>query len=409
MKAAHTLVGLVVAVSALGCGDSQPEGTGNGGTGGAGSAPVDPDPLYVVASLIQGTPVSAFAGFAESLDADVEVDISDALELPNNGQAIGPNRGNVLYVVDGNVPRITRFDFDDDGSLVQGDTVSAEGMTPSSMGANPGNFVFVSEDKAYAIDTFNANVVVWNPTDMVLRGSFDIGEITEETSVGLISRNHVRRGNEIVFTLGYVRAVGYESFSKIVFLDTETDTITRIETVEGCSYAIHLFEDDNGDIYTGSVVTSVFNRLVGNPAGPECVVRIPAGQYTPTDYATFPDKTGFPNAASLAQQQGSKAYIRILDDSLVPDLSEFRPSEVNALLAWRWGLVDLATDDPPRVFTELEPRSGSIAAYYVDGTTYSSESDRSAGSARLVNLSGPDGPEPGVRVTGLVKHVFRVR
>lgn len=379
------------------------------GTGGSGATPTDDNALYVVASIIQGTPPSAFAGFTDSLDADAEVDIGSALELPNNGQAIGPDRGNTLFVVDGFVPRITRFELRGDGSLEEGETVSAEGISPTSMGANPGNFIFVSDTKAYAIDTFSNTVIVWDPSEMVLRGSFDISEAQEENSVGLISRNHVRRGNEIVFSLGFVRQVGYESFSKLVFIDTESDTVTRVETIEGCSYMIHLFGDDAGDVYAGSVVTSVFNRLVGNPAGPECVVRVAAGEYTPTEYTTYPERTGFANAASLVQQQGTKAYIRILDDALVPDISEFRPSEVNALLAWRWGLVDLATDDPPRVFTDLEPRSGSIAAYYVDGTAYSSESDRSAGSSRLVNLSGTEGPEPGVRATGLIKHVFRVR
>ncbi|MEM7435789.1 MAG: hypothetical protein AAF436_11600 [Myxococcota bacterium] len=381
---------------------------GEDGTGvGAGSP--DPDgPLYAVSVRIPGTPVAAFVAIVDSLEAGTEVDLETALEIPNGGLAVGTEGTGVLYAVDGATPQLTRFEVSADGAFVPSDTLSTQEFSRSSNSAAAGNFVFISETKAYIIDTLSLVIVVWDPSLMEITGTIDLGEAQEDGLIALIGDQSVRRDNELVFALGYV-SVGsaFGPDSKLVFVDTETDSIRRIVDVNDCAQASSVLLDPGGDVYAASGAANVFNRLAGLSAGAECIVRVPAGTYDIEDYALLSARTDGAPAGSLLPQSGTKAYTRVLDDSLIAagasDIGDFNQSQ-----AWRWGLVDLAGDEPFELITSLDPKSGSTIPFRIDGETWGSQGEPMFASSRLVNLSS-DQPRLGLEATGVIINVFRVR
>lgn len=108
------------------------------------------------------------------------------------------------------------------------------------------------------------------------------------------------------------------------------------------------------------------------------------------------------------QQQDATAWVRILDETSLPDKA-LGPGEINRLAAWRWGRIELRDPSTFTTFPELEPTSGSVVPIVVDGTTWSTQTDAASSRTGLVDLSGEDGPIPGTMSPGLIKHAFRVR
>ncbi|MEM8608770.1 MAG: hypothetical protein AAGF92_16820 [Myxococcota bacterium] len=388
------------------CGDAS-QATGEGGQGGT-NPPSSDAPLYAVSVRVPGTPVGAFVALVDSLEADTVVDLAGSLEIPNGGLAIGPEFGDAIYVVDGATPRLTKYEVDADGGFEAGETLSTQQFSSSSNSATTGNFIFISETKAYIVDTLSSLIVIWNPASMTITGTIDIGDARIDGFIPLIALQSVFRGSELVFPLAYV---SFESAfgpdSSLVFVDTETDTINRIVNVDDCAQIGGILIDDAGDIHAGSGAPAVFNRLSGKSFGTECTVRVPAGTYDLEDYTVFSARTGGASAGELLQQSGTRAYVRVVDESLLDedaaDLGDFNGSQ-----AWRWGLLDLASNEPFRLITSLEPKLGSTTPSRVEGEIWASQGEPDFASTRLVNLSR-DEPRVGLEAPGIISNVFRVR
>ncbi|MEM7139029.1 MAG: hypothetical protein AAF500_20820 [Myxococcota bacterium] len=400
-ESAPVLRPLLIALLFSGCSGEDPSG------GEAGSQGPD-GPLYAVSVRIPVTPVTAFVAIVDSLEAGTEVDLETALEIPNGGLAVAPEGSGVVYAVDGATPRLTRFEVSADGDFEPTETLSTQEFSRSSNSAAVGNFVFVSETKAYIIDTLSLIIIVWDPSTMEITGTIDLSGAQLGGFVALIGDQSVQRGSELVFALGYVSVdAAFGPDSKLVFLDTETDSIARIVDVNGCAQVSSVLLDPGGDVYAASGAPSVFNRLAGLSAGVECIVRVPAGTYDIEDYALLSSRTDGAPAGSLLPQGGTKAYARVLDEDLIApgasDLGDFNQSQ-----AWRWGLLDLAGDEPFELITSLDPKSGSTTPFHIDGETWGSQGEPMFASSTLVNLSS-DRPRLGLEAPGVIINVFRLR
>lgn len=400
---------LAVCVAALGCGSAGDGGAGSGDAGGTGGA-AGGSSWFAVTTQIAGTTPVTLVGLVDSLAENVALDPMTAIEAGQRGFGFGPEGEGVVFVLDGETARITRYDIDPEGVPSEGDTLSAQNLLQTARGATAGNFAFVGPNKAYAIDPLNQQVIVWDPTAMVLSEIIDVGEAMALSDfVPVLGYNTLRRGTELVVVMGYRRltTIDYATESRILFFDTETDTVVEAVTVEDCALLQHAFATESGDIHAGSDVFTAVARLTGTAGGPECMVRIPAGEYATDSYALFSSRTNGVVAGSLLQQSGTRAYVRVLDESLLPE-GPLTSGELNGTPAWRWGLLDLASAEPLTVLTDLEPQAAVAQPFIIDGRFYSNEFD-DFDESRVVGLSGTESPEPGVSSLGIIRNVFRVR
>lgn len=379
-----------------------------GGDGGGGVPPAESDALYAVTVRTPGTPRGAFVALVDSLEAGPDVDLETALEIPNGGIAVGEDRRGRFFAVDGAAPQGTVFDVSPDGTFEPGATLSIQNFSSAANNAAAGNFAFISETKAYIIDTLSLLIVVWDPQDVAITGTVDISDVRVDGRLTLSGAPLMRAGNELVVGLAYVNIDrAFTPDSTLLFIDVETDSINRIVELEDCAQAIDLVLDDSGDLFVGSGVAAVFNRLSGRSSGTECTVRIPAGTYDVEDYTAFSTRTQGAPAGSLVPLSGSRAFTRVLDEDLLPE-GTTSLGALNAALAWRWALVDLEDDSVFQVVTDLAPRSGQTSAFIVDGQTWATQSEDDFAFTTLVNLSA-DEPRIGLSAPGLITNVFRVR
>ncbi len=385
-------------VAVLGCSDD------------AGGNPQRPtgEALYAVSIRIPGTPIEAAAVLLEGLDADVVPDLPTALDVPNAGSAVGTNGEGRIYVADGATPQLTEFELGENGSLKQGRTLSLQAFVASASGVAAGNFVFSSPTKAFVIDTLGRTIVTWNPATMEITNTVDIGQIAVSGQIPVIAGRPVARDGEVVVALAYIELPSaFAPDSKLMFIDPASETVTQLVTVSDCAGVSDILVDENGDLYIASDVAAVFNRLSGLSSGTECVGRVPAGSYAVEDRTPFGQFTEGADGGSLMQQQGTHAYTRILDESLLPsdpgDISDY-----NGTAAWRWGRLDTSGKEPFELIGDLPPQSGSSRSFMIDGAIWATESTPMLERTALYDMS-TESLQPGVSVPGIVMNAFRVR
>ena len=369
------------------------------------------DPVYAVSFRIAGTsgaPVSGFAALVDSLDADTELDLGRSIEIPNGGLAVGPGRGGSIFLVDGATPLLEKVELLPDGSVEPRGVLSTQAFSISSNGVSAGNFIFLSETKAYVIDTLAFLIIIWNPESLEITGTIDFSGARASGSVGFVSNRSVRRDNELVFALSRIAGSTFEPHSALVFVDVENDSINRIVELPECAAVSDLMIVDEGSIYAASDIASVFNRLSGrNDDTTECFVRIPPGTYDVEDYTVFSERTGGRLAGTMLQLSDTRAYVRVLDESLLPS-GIVDITDVNGALARTWGILDFAGDAPLDVLSDLDLKAGSTNPFIIDGAFWATESNDGFANSNLVDLS-KETPVPGLTSPGTIINAFRVR
>jgi len=405
MMTSRRLAGFLVLMALAACGGTEPSP--------ALSPSPDPpdgedDLVYAVSIRIPGTPVSAFVALVDSIDASRRLDLGEAIEIPNGGIAVGPERGGSVFLVDGATPQFEKIDVLPDGTLERRGLLSTQRFSLTSSGVAAGNFFFLSETKAYVIDTLAFLIIVWNPETLEIVDTIDFSEARVPGTLSVVGNTSVRRDSELVFALSLVADSTFQPDSTLVFIDVETDTVNRVVKVPDCSAVSDLMLTANGSLYAASDVASVFNRLSGrNDDTAECFVRVPPGTYDLEDYTLFSERTGGQLAGTMLQLSDTRAYVRVLDESQLPT-SILDIPDVNGASAWSWGIVDLSGSTPFQPLGGLDLKAGSTNPIIIEGAFWATESDDGFVSSNLVDLSS-ETPRPGLTSTGVILNAFRVR
>lgn len=364
------------------------------------------------ARVSTGSELASSAVIVDSLDAGTEADFQTSIEIPNGGIAVGPPAKQVLYAVDGSVPELTEFRLQPDGSFEEGETLSFVNFSLTTQRVAPANFIFVSDTKAYSIDTLSELIIIWDPAEMAITGTIDLSAIGIPGEVPLVGDREVERDGELVIPIEYLGLgedgqTGFAPESVLVFVDPATDTVDRVVRIEECGSVGSLFLNAQGDIYGASSFVGITTRVVGDRGGPECVFRIPAGTYDVEDRTLITERTGGLFAGSMFRSRDTLTYFRVLDESLLPERTA-TAGEVSSARAWVWGLLDVATDEPIQLISELGINGAVTAGFEIDGETWITESEEGFAGASLINIS-EESPRRGIFVNALIRNAFRLR
>ncbi|MEM6926917.1 MAG: hypothetical protein AAF602_08325 [Myxococcota bacterium] len=346
------------------------------------------EPVFGASTLIPGEVRTSFLAFGDTLTDELETELGETLEIPSAGLAIaGPELG-TFFLIDGQAPVASRWEIGANGEPTPTGEISFANISPSANQARPANFVYASPTKGYVFDTLSGEMAIWNPSDLSIVGTVDIEEELESdgffASVG--SRPVVRDG-EIVMPITFFNLTGtIGPMSRLLFVDPTIDAITRIVEID-CAAVSHVIVTEDGTIYAGSDASSITNRFGGLSNGEECFVRIEPGTYEIAERTLISERTGGVPAGGMFLSSGTFAYVRVLDESLVPE-GDLTIGQLNSTPMWYWGRLDLSGTDDAEVFDAREPVSQSNLSFLVDGEAWAVEPGADFGSGRLVNLTG---------------------
>lgn len=373
-----------------------------------GGNPAPAGPLYGLSALIPGDVRTSYLAFVDRLDADLEIDLSDTLEIPNAGLAIAAPEPDRFFLIDGQAPQVSRWTLGEDGTPNLMGQLSFAQISPSANSARPANFAYTAPTRGYVFDTLIEDLVLWNPQDLAIEG---VVSLEEEIDFGgffaSVGSRTVWRGDELVVPMTSFMFTGsIGPTSRLLFIDSATDAVSQVVEI-GCAGVSHVIVTEDGTLYAGSDSSSITNRLAELSDGDECIVRIPPGSYEIEERTLIAERTGGVPAGGLYPSSGTYAYMRVLDESLVPD-GPSTIGELNGTPLWHWGRIDLAGTEDVEVFTDRDPVAQSPLAFVVDDVTWAVEPGADLASGRLVDLSGEE-PVSGVELRGIVLNAFRIR
>lgn len=345
MKLATSLRALCLAATALclpllaGC---DPETRGP-------KAPTDPGtPLYaIITQLITTDDPQSYVILTDKVDHTEPLSLDEAIELPGRALGAGTPRSGSLFVSGNEAPTVTRYDLASDGSLQKAAAVSFAGRGVASIGEYQHQFQFVSETKAYYFDGRTAQAIIWNPTDMSVTGSIDLGGLTVEGALLTFATLPVRHGEQLIMPVGWRPAtgVGITRQAAVVVVDTRTDTAVIVKDSR-CGYVRDGVMGPDGQLYLATeVYGSAVRRVAGGETPVPCMLRFnPETQaFDPSFHVALDTLVGGATAGSLLPGPEGTAYLRVLDESLYTVSAGTHPRVVASAPAWRWWQLRLDT------------------------------------------------------------------
>jgi len=357
-----------LALASLGfaaCGDSGDEEVDLGDFSGSTE-------LYALAPQIAGASSGEYNTYlvlTDRLDGQ-EVSLQKSLELPGRALIAGPDGGGVLFLAGGDAPTLTRYDLVD-GTLKAGPSVNFASRGVQSIGEYAGQFVFVSETKAYFFDGTTAQVIVWNPKEMTVTGALSFEEFVMPEVTLSLSAAPITVGKKVVMFPGWRTSAGIPSRAGVIVVDTETDEITTAED-DRCGYVRDGIVGPDGKIYMATeAVGAARFRLVPESAAAPCMLRydLEAGSFDADYYWDLTELFEGAIAGSLIRGPNDEAFLRVLDESLTTIDETTTMRSLASAPAWRWARVTL--EDVPKVtLLDHAPAGGSVLLTSFGGKTY---------------------------------------
>lgn len=348
---------------------------GSGGSGGGGGAAGanGQEPLYVVASgVINPNSYQTYLVTTPSLEP-AEIDLEgNGIEF--EGFVYPSGYGDAIFVPSSEAPTFTRFTADADGDLVEGDTISFQGVGSSSA---PEIFV-LSDTKAYAFDEANLTVFVWDPTEMKLTDTeIDISMLASEGETATLTADPDGarlRGDLLFVPTGWYDNVTYLESPRagMLVIDTAQDEVVAFLEDDRCSTLQSSVVTEAGDMYFFPAAT-ILDVNAADPDFPACALRILADE-TEFDDSYMLDvsaATGGRMGCCGTYGGGNTAYIQVLHEERT-DITDRTQLFGSAHNDWRFWRLDLETGEAEEVTSYPFFATSGPNSFQAGGQNYAS-------------------------------------
>ncbi|MEO0593284.1 MAG: hypothetical protein AAFZ38_06865 [Myxococcota bacterium] len=391
----------------------------------------DADQLFVLHYLVTSADGvrTSFFNAVSSLDADVDIDPANALEL--NEYSIletTPDLPETFFVARGDAPTVEKYEIMETGVLERTGLLNAGDLGSTFLAGGLTAFHFESATRAFIIETVTQQVIVWNPTTMTITDTVPLAEGFEppdDTSTFIIN---VREDQgRFVVSASFRRPNPDGSFvpeSRLAFVDIETLEVTYTETTQ-CGYLLYSFLAPDGFLYYAShpnQASVVASGQGGDPTSPHCMVRIQSGS-TEFDDSFFLDLNGIldrPIAGVIPGAEDGRVFATVFPE----DGPQFTPDnsfELRTTPFWEFYDFELGGDaagtirpvegTPPttdQVFASIVPVDDASGVPVDTLFLHVLPTDGFSG-ADLYNTADPDNWVRQARVPGFLYTIRRVR
>ncbi|MCP3097920.1 MxcI [Myxococcus sp. K15C18031901] len=400
--------GLVAASAALvlaSCGDDEPTPPG-GGPDGNGEGE-----LFMVHSAVEtnGSRMNYFT-LVDSLGEARTLDYAKSLELPGRPRLYAAQGVGFFAIGSGESPTITRYEVKD-GALVAGASVSFQAQGVRSLGAQA--VLFVSATKAYYKDTAQAQIIVWNPQEMVIEKTLPLpAELVKQGYVTGMSQWASRDG-EAFFSVGW-SSTTYDAVlpgTVLVRIDTATDALTWTQDDRCRDLTKTLRQGDTLYFFSG-VINGLGYAVKGtHEAGQQdCFLRISSGKkafdsdFVGTVSKALDDKhVGF----VITVSEDGTAWLQVADKTITPTAPGTTYSEWYSK-GWSWWKVPFASLTTAATRVQGDPGAYSSFTLTSGSNFFVSQSSSDYSTSTLMDLS-TGAPKPTVSFPGFVLDVSRIR
>lgn len=394
-----SLCGLLLGSLALSCASSDQAAADHAGR----------DPLYLAMTRVwDDTTTTSYLHVLASLDAGTEVDTKQALEL--SGPAKLFSYGKLWFAVgQGDSPTITRYSLDERGRLVEGASIS---LQPFGVQDLWDSLYFVSAEKAYYPDTSSSQLIVWNPTTMEVTGTVQLPETVRDGYLSYYGVTPITRGEKLIFSVGWFDWLTNDTIlpeSGLVVIDTETDTVERVDSDERCAGITQAIQLPNGDAYFVSSAMAGAAHELGRLEQAPCALRVRAGEDAfDTQYAAaLPDLSGETLIGEPAPGAGDSLLLRALDPALVEVSEETHTWDFTGRAEWRWLSWDVTSDEVTSL-DELPAATADAFWFRLDGKVLASQTNAEYTETRLVDVTDSE-PHDALTFPGFLQSVARIR
>jgi hypothetical protein len=307
----------------LGCGEDASPDDGGGG---------DASEVYALTTVVIGTEGrTSYVQSLTSLDAPA-VDHSDAIEFAGN--VVVEALGESVYVGLAESPKVVRYTADASGELAWNGELS---FAEHGLARYPFGSVIVDAHRAFAIDEATYQMIAWDPTDMVLVDSIDIGAYAREGFAAEFWTVTAHEGRVYV----PIRYVNWDQgvidpSSVLMIVDAATLEILGVAEDDRCASSGRPVFTADGDAYVvadGRNWSRQLYAFLGEAqVPPNCVLRIREGALDfdedylvtiPSLLGGDPDENGLVAdvAGELEPIPGidGLGYVRVFDPRLLPE------------------------------------------------------------------------------------------
>ena len=371
-----------------------------------GDDPSDDEPVYVVHSTIDTDDLRVgYLVTTSSIEGDVEVDVTRGIEVPGGGYLYAPPNGGYVLIGGSEEPTFTRYGLDADGNLREGKTVSFANLGVSSTYRH---VIFVSDEQAYFLDESQIQLVRFNPTTMEIDRAIPVDDFRckeSDTTFG----TPIRRSDGYYFPRGCWDQDITSPGTSLVHLDPETDEVTVTQESRCMGLQVG-FAADSGDAYWFSdfeaSVEWTFQRLETTH---DCALRLRAGEdsFDPGWELDLTTRTGGVSAVPAVPAGGSKIWVKVFEPSAFD--GDVPVDEIDwGLAAWRWGRLDVESDEP----VELDESADLVVSYgypiVVGERSFSPVANSDYSASTLTELTDA-GVFERMHVRGELRKIFKLR
>jgi hypothetical protein len=367
--------------------------------------------VYVVFSTID-TPDgrTGYAVLTNSIEGDVHVDVTEGIESPGGGQLYAPPGQGYFLLGSGEEPTFTHYDVDAGGIIVPGRTVS---FANYGVGDVWRHMIFVDASKAYFLDMTQLQLIHFNPTTMEVERAIPVDDFKcdeMQTEFGV----PIQRDDGYYFPRSCWDLDVTSSGSSLVHLDPDTGKVTVTHDDRCMGMQIGFIAESGNAYWFSDHDASVEWSLSRADKPHDCALRLLADESTfdPDWELDLTTRTGGVSAVASVPAGGSSLWVKVFEDAAVPAVLPLEEMDwsLSSLKTWRWGTLDVETDDAVRVNTEAD-----LVVYYgppieVDGRSFSPSTSYSdtGDETTLVELSA-SGVANRITVKGELRKVVRLR
>lgn len=393
--------------AADGAGGGAGQGGGAAGLGGGAGAET---PAFVIGTRVwDDTSTTSYFNVVSTLDAGTLVDLDDAIEVPGAAKLYAIEDVGWFAVGGGEDPSIARYVLSQDGELEEREKISLQSYGVQSLW--DGLYV-VSETKLYYPDRANGQLIVINPTEMVIEGVVQLPEAVREGYLSLYGYTPLLRDGKLLFTVGWFDWRETDSIlgeTGLVVLDTETDTVERFEVDERCGGITTGVVAGSGDAYFVSSALAAAAHRLGRLTTEPCALRVNAGEdsFDPGYLVKLADVTSSAISGEPVPAGGSGVFLRVFDEAQGTITDESATVDLTGQAAWTWWRWDLASGAAAPI-ESLAPSTADVLWFEVDGRVYGTQSTEDYSQTTLIELTSEE-PQTALTVPGFVHGVARVR
>lgn len=367
-------------------------------------------PLYAVSTCVEtADSATGYVVLVDSLESGERPTLDSALEIPGCGVISGPNRGEVLFVGEGESPTLRRYAIRD-GSFEPQGALSLAALGIADAFYSQPHFVYLAEDKAYILSGKGApEIIVWDPRAMEISGRVPLEGLQRDGVYPAFGYAPLRVDDRLYVTARWRNDDGFRQENALVVIDTANDSILQSTFDERCGDFLYGAAGADGTLYFGNGnYASAFRLALGaGTAPPACVLRVLPGElaFDPSYQISLSTLLGGLEGGGLVRGAGGY-FVQAFHDT-VPAGTEW--GDVFGIPAWRWWHI---SDDfnAAELVDALPPTAAAFDSFAVDGRTYSTLAAADYSETRFLAMdTAGTTPAPGRTVPGWVAAALRVR